>query len=1349
MSSSPSSSFGPRRSRSSRRDSGKVRRDRRFALLPESLEERVTPTVYGYTVPQIRGAYGINSIPNFGSAKADGTGQAIALVIPYNDPTIVSDLDDFDQAMSLTFGSTESLYQLYGPASSFFTVYNQTGQNITADLGDSGGNGVPADGFEIDTTIGVEWSHALAPGAKIDLVEANDETMSNKFAAVTTAANLPGVSVVVDDDGDPEFSGETSYDSSTFATPPGHTGVTFVGCAGNQGYGDNQYEQSSPNVIDVGGTQLTLNSNFEGYGSEVAWSYDTPRTINNGSALYSQSGPWTSQSGGFSGTYSTAAGGSAASASWPTTLTPMDEGQSGGTEVSATWTASPGNATNATYTIYDGPQSSGMVLGTVTVDQTKAPVGTPDGNFQFQELGYYFPTSGKLTIVLNANTANGTVVADAVGVAPLWASTGGQAQYEVEPSYQRSVQSTGFRTTPDVAFNASENSPVDCYQNGVEGVYWGTTPAAPSWASLIAIVNQGRVAEGAPTLNGVTDPTQALQALYSLPSSDYHDITSGYTGIKAGPGYDETTGLGSPIANLLVPDMVNYQVGQFVATTQPPASVTAGSPFGLTITVETDFGATITSYNGSVTLSLANNPGGGKLNGTLTVTAFNGVATFSGLTLDKAGQGYEIEATTSIPSIAAGTTNSFNVLAGPAAQLVIYAPPPPAVTAGEAFGMTVAVEDSYDNVITNDKGSVTLALLSGPVGSVLGGTLTEAEVNGVANFPNLTLNKVSAGDTLGISRTGLPSATIGSIAVLVGAPAQLAVFKQPPSGATAGVAFGLEVAIEDAGGNIETTDDTTTVVASLLSGAGTLLGTTTATDSGGIATFTNLIDDKAGPIVLQFSGGTLSNTSSSQVVISPSTATQLVIHIQPSSTASAGLPFATQPVIYEEDQYNNIETGDNSTVVTASLLSGAGPLQGTTMAVVSGGVATFKNLADTKVETISLAFSGPNLKNATSNSIIVNKPTATVAWSASAASATYMQSITLTATVAAPIAGGPIPTGSVTFLDGSTVLHTSTLNSQGQATFSTASLPLGTQAISVAYSGSPTYASSTSSMSSLYVGDLPNSDYDGDGKSDIAIFDQTTATFYIEYSGGGTRIQQLGNPADKLIPVAGDYTGDGKTDLAIYDQTLAEFFILYSNGGSLALPFGNPAHVNIPVAGDFDGDGKTDIAIYDQTAAIFYVLKSGGGSIAQQFGNASHVNVPIAGDFDGDGKTDLAIYDQTAAIFYALKSGGGSIAQQFGNSSHLNVPIAADFDGDGKTDLAIYDRTAGVLYALESGGGTIAQPFGNPADVIIPLAGDFDGDGKTDIAIYDQTAAVFFILDSDGGSTVLQFGNNKHANQPV
>jgi hypothetical protein len=531
----------------------------------------VAPAVGGYSITpaQMRAAYGVGSIPNFGAAAADGSGQTIALVDAYNDPTILSDLDAFDQAMSTTTTSTQTLYQQYGAASSFVHVYNQSGVDITANIGTSGQNGVPpvdpTGGWEGEEALDVEWAHAMAPGAKIDIVECD----TSLFTGNTVAAGLPGVSAVSNSWGNTESTGQTSYDSSTFVTPSGHTGVTFLASSGDGGAnmysgssGPTQsYPATSPNVVAVGGTQLTINN--DGYGGETGWSFSAPANIvTNGSGSYAQQGNWTSQPGGYSGNVSTATGGSASSASWTFSVNSGNEGWAHGTEVSATWPASINNASSATYTIYDGSPGSGKVLASVLVNQARSPLGTAVGGSQFQELGVFFPTldafgNGTLTVVLNASTANGTVVADAIGLAQDWASGGGPSSVEAKPSYQQPFQFTGARSTPDVSLDAI--TPVYIVNNGnLAGGAVGTSLSCPCWAGLIAIANQGRVAGGATTFNSPTAPTQTLQALYSMPAADFNDITSGYNGFSAGYGYDFVTGRGSPVANTLIPDLVNY-----------------------------------------------------------------------------------------------------------------------------------------------------------------------------------------------------------------------------------------------------------------------------------------------------------------------------------------------------------------------------------------------------------------------------------------------------------------------------------------------------------------------------------------------------------------------------------------------------------------------------------------------------------------------------------------------------------------------------------------------------------------------------------------------------------------------
>jgi Bacterial Ig-like domain (group 3) len=1341
------------------------------------------PNVVGIplTAAQMRTAYGINSIANFGSATPDGSGQTIAIVDAGNDPTSLGDLDGYDQAMSLTTTSSESIYQQYGAASSFLNVYNQAGTNITAEIANSGSGGVPAvdPGWYDEISLDIEWAHTIAPGAKIDLIEADSDEGNNFDLSEVTAAKLPGVSVVSNSWGGGEYSGELSEDAN-FLTPSGHNGVTFLASTGDDG-APGGYPAYSPNVVAVGGTQLTLASN--GYSGETGWNLPTPRTLNNGSSSYSQSGSWTSTSGGYSGTYSVASAGSSASATWTTAITAGDQGNGGETAVSVTWVASPTNATNATYTIYDGSQSGGTILGTVTVNQTKAPVGTPEGNTEFQELGQFASSTGTLTVVLNAGTANGKVVADAIGIAAAAADGGGVSLFEPEPSYQLSVQNTGFRTIPDVSFDASVDSPVIINESSglIYGIA-GTSLACPCWAGLIAIVNQDRISEGGQTLNSSANPLQALQGLYSIPTSDFHDITSGYNGFSAEPGYDEDTGIGSPIANLLVPDLSAFDnLDDLVVTAQPPGNVAAGNPFGFSVTVESSLGIRISTYNGPVTISLGNDPSDATLGGTLTVNAINGVATFSGLTLDAADDGYTIDVTGT--KLTSTTTASFNVVAGSPSELVVSAQPPSTVTAGSPFGLSVTFEDAYGNIVTGDIGNVTVGFGTNPGTGTLGGTEIVSAVDGVATFTGLTITQADIGYTLSLSATGVTGVTTTPMTINPAIASQLVITEAPRTNAIAGVMFSLEVAIEDLYGNIETGNDTSVVTASLQIGAGPLQGTMSVTASDGIATFTNLADDKAVTIALNFSSPTLTGANSTNLVINPAPATQLIIQDEPSPSATVGHPFTIQPLIYEEDQFGNLESNDSSTLITASLASGAGPLMGTTSAVISDGAAKFTNLEDNDGENITIKFSGGTLKAVFSNGIAVSKLIPTIALSSAAATSTYKQSMTFTAFVTPP-SGGTTPTGSVMFLDGSTVLGSSGLNASGQAKFSTTALPLGTQAITAVYSGNTVNASVTSSTNSLYVGDLVDDDFDGDGKSDLAVYglnptvgkygftiltsssDFTKTTFF-DNNGYG-----YGNA--QSIPVPGDYFGDGQDAYALWTPNslggMTFTAISSVTGKSVTANFGG---VNdIPVVADIDGDGKDDFGIYGYLQGYGYcfdfLLSSDNFNVNAQyifnnygygFGNAQ--SIPVVGNFDGSGHANFGVYtpSSTGTTFaYADPSTNTSFIETLSPMlvTANDTPVAVDYDGSGKSSLALYgpDPThPGQYRYLVLTASTNFNPndavtydnngYGYGNSFSIPVIADYDGTGKDDFGVFspDFTGGMEYVFQTDqtGAAEVADF----------
>src|SRR4029079_6361187 len=86
----------------------------------------------------------------------------------------------------------------------------------------------------LEISLDVEWAHAIAPGAKILLVEANSNHFSDLFADIDYARNPPVVSVISMSFGGGEWASETSYDFH-FTTPAGHGGVTFVASTGDSG----------------------------------------------------------------------------------------------------------------------------------------------------------------------------------------------------------------------------------------------------------------------------------------------------------------------------------------------------------------------------------------------------------------------------------------------------------------------------------------------------------------------------------------------------------------------------------------------------------------------------------------------------------------------------------------------------------------------------------------------------------------------------------------------------------------------------------------------------------------------------------------------------------------------------------------------------------------------------------------------------------------------------------------------------------------------------------------------------------------------------------------------------------
>jgi subtilase family serine protease len=191
----------------------------------------------GYSPTQIKHAYRLDQLP----LANNGAGKTIALVEAFDAPTIVNDLNTFKRQFGITGCS--------------LTKVNQNGGTTLP---------APDSGWALEASLDVEWACAIAPGARLLLVEANNNSFSNLFAAVQYAA--AHADIVSMSWGGSDGSFETNLDRF-FAGK----NVTFFASSGDNGTGV-IYPSASPYVVSVGGTTLPLDATGNLSGTETAWS---------------------------------------------------------------------------------------------------------------------------------------------------------------------------------------------------------------------------------------------------------------------------------------------------------------------------------------------------------------------------------------------------------------------------------------------------------------------------------------------------------------------------------------------------------------------------------------------------------------------------------------------------------------------------------------------------------------------------------------------------------------------------------------------------------------------------------------------------------------------------------------------------------------------------------------------------------------------------------------------------------------------------------------------------------------------------------------------------------------------
>ena len=255
----------------------------------------------------------------------------------------------------------------------------------------------------------------------------------------------------------------------------------------------------------------------------------------------------------------------------------------------------------------------------------------------------------------------------------------------------------------------------------------------------------------------------------------------------------------------------------------------------------------------------------------------------------------------------------------------------------------------------------------------------------------------------------------------------------------------------------------------------------------------------------------------------------------------------------------------------------------------------------------------------------------------------------------------------------------------------------------------------------------PDADYDDDRRDDVAVFRSTGEWFVIPSSIGAGVQTYWGTAGD--VPVPGDYDGDGKTDRAVYRPSEAAWYVLQSTTlTGTGVFWGLPG--DVPVPADYDGDGKTDFAVYRPSTGVWYIV---GSTTSVAYGVYWGIpgDVPIPADFDGDGKADPTVFrPSTSTWFQLLSTTGTGFAVTWGAPG--DVPLAGDYDGDGKADPTVFRPSSGTWFQLRSTGGPwFAGYWGVSGDV--PIVGDYDGDGKADLTVFRPSTSTWYQLRSMTG----------------
>jgi uncharacterized repeat protein (TIGR01451 family) len=274
----------------------------------------------------------------------------------------------------------------------------------------------------------------------------------------------------------------------------------------------------------------------------------------------------------------------------------------------------------------------------------------------------------------------------------------------------------------------------------------------------------------------------------------------------------------------------------------------------------------------------------------------------------------------------------------------------------------------------------------------------------------------------------------------------------------------------------------------------------------------------------------------------------------------------------------------------------------------------------------------------------------------------------------------------------------------------------------------------TDTDTDVVVGAAVEGDFDGDGRSDILLFNATTGEVRQWRMSGLTvsSVVSVGTAASATARVVGvgDYDGNGVSDLLWRDGTPGRTY-LWLNGSAVetvlpAAPFVGGVVVG---SGDWDGDGTSDVLWFDPASTQAYVWLMVGGGVSAEgslgFGGSGR-EVEGSGDYDFDGMSDVLWQDRTTGATSLWFVNGLSVVSLSAGPTMADldelVVGVGDHNGDGRAQVLWQNQTtkAATVWVMDGASRVNVEVLaGASAGTRTPLevkgSGDYDGDGRVDV----------------------------------